>query len=377
MRMAYAGMIAILALAGPGAARGQSGVLIGFLDSPAQSESAQTFEELKEPTYQTLWVAPDKAGKLAIVAAIPELIVPRKDGFWHVGVKQVCEFSKNPMDRDGGNESVTQTVWKARIADAGTVSAKETCKPHDPGDYAPPFGRSEADQNKISQCGFELTEIEYASPAILSIRNYSGQSEDCEPRGGRYAVDFSVVGYDSEEQLTVENLLGPEAHQAYIKALPEQGQGDAGDDCGEPSQSDSGWRVGWLGGRWGFYAHQNLGYFGCMVDAPVKFRLPASITGDVAAQPDWKQLKARIPDMEYAFLSPAKDLLVVVTKAEVSFCEAAEGAPGKVLLSLPLKPIVMLQWSTGTHVEAWSKQLAALAAHPLPQPQVRLVAAKN
>jgi len=44
---------------------------------------------------------------------------------------------------------------------------------------------------------------------------------------------------------------------------------------------------------------------------------------------------------------------------------------------MPVKPIVMVQWSTGTHVEDWSKQLSGIAAKPLPEVKVKVVPVKN
>src|ERR1700720_3829229 len=55
------------------------------------------------------------------------------------------------------------------------------------------------------------------------------QSESCEPRGGRYSVEFSVLGYESDEALTVSQVLGDEARAVYLKALPKQGQGEGGE----------------------------------------------------------------------------------------------------------------------------------------------------
>lgn len=361
-------------LAVPMARGQQSGVLIGMLAEPGKSQDAQTFEEIKPPVYQTVWVAPDESGKLAVLATIPDVIVPRKDGFWHVGVKQVCDFSPDIGGQGGGNEFMRQEVWSAPVGKPGTVLVGQVCTPHDPSDYAPPYGRSEEDMHKLSQCGYELREFEYVSPVLLSVRKYQGQSEECEARGGRYTVDFSVVNYESDQALKVGEVLGNEAREAYFKALPKQGQGDAGGDCGEPNDRDDGWRIDRHGGRWTLFAHQDLGYFGCNVDAYVPFRLPSSVTGDNAPDPQWKQLKASVKDFRDAYVSPAKDLLMVMTGTELRFCEYVNGLPGKVLLTLPARPILMLQWSTGKHVGDWTKQMKEIEAHPLADAQVQVVA---
>jgi hypothetical protein len=287
-----------------------AGALLGVVES--RTEEAQEFQNIQGPKYQTLWVAPDATGKLAVLATIPELIVPRRDGFWHAGVKQVCEFRTDPLG-ENGNERITQVVWSAPIAKAGVVPITQPCTNHAPGDYAPPYGRSEADKNKISQCGFELRDIEFASPVVLSIRKHTGQSEDCEARGGRYNVDYSVIRYQPNEEVSVRQMLGREALKAYLKALPSHGQGDDGEDCGATTGADTGWRIGRNAGRWGVYAHQDLGYFGCAADALVRFRLPSSLTGDTSTPPDSKQLSAKFKGYEDAYSSPTGDMLMVVT----------------------------------------------------------------
>jgi hypothetical protein len=101
-----------------------------------------------------------------VLATIPELIVPRRAGFWHVGVKQVCDFDEG-TGGGGGNESVGQTIWTAPVAKAGEVEQNRPCTPHKPKDYAPPSFRSEEDKNKISQCGYELTDIEFVSGELV------------------------------------------------------------------------------------------------------------------------------------------------------------------------------------------------------------------
>jgi hypothetical protein len=372
MTFRHAAAISVLAaFSCVGAVRAQqSGVLIGVQEAPAQSQDAQTFDELSPPKYKTIWVAPDASGQLAVLATIPDLIVPRKDGFWHVGVGQACGYFPDPGGADEGNESMVQAVWRAPVAQAGIVPVSHLCAPRPAGDYAPSVQVNA--QNKITQCGFQLTEIWYLSPAVISVKRYSGQSEDCEPRGGHYSDDSFVVEYNSDENLSVGEFLGPDAEAAYRKALPASGKSEDGDDCDFPSNIDSGWLIQRRLGRWSIAVHQDLGPFGCAIDAPVRFRLPLSVTSDNSPVPDWKTLQASVKDLQDAYVSPAGNRIVIMTSTELQFCEFADGKPGKVLLHIPVQPIVMLQWSTGTHVQDWTNQLTELAKHPLPPPKVQV-----
>ena len=80
-------------------------------------------------------------------------------------------------------------------------------------------------------------------------------------------------------------------------------------------------------------------------------------------------------DFRDAYVPPAKNLPIVMAGTKLRFCEYAEGMPGKARFTLPAHPIVMLQWSTGKHVQDWPQQLGAIAAHALPEPEVRVAGA--
>ena len=79
--------------------RQRAGARIGGVE--ARSRGEQEFESIHEPKYQTFWIATDANGKRSVVATMPELIVGRRDGFWHVGVKQICESEAGDLGRAG------------------------------------------------------------------------------------------------------------------------------------------------------------------------------------------------------------------------------------------------------------------------------------
>jgi hypothetical protein len=345
----------------------QSGVLLGIAGpSTAEGSDTQDFATVHEPQYQTLWIARDAAGTLKVLSTLPELIVPRRDGFWHVGVKQVCEFENK-------NESLRQVVWAAPVAKPGEVEQTTPCTTHKPEDYAPPYGRAEEDMDKISQCGVQLVNILYLSPELISTSSYSGQSEDCEPRGGHYSLEYSVRAFASSEPVGFGQLLGATAKLAYARALPKQGKDDAGNDCGQPSAADdTRWRIAHAHGRWHPYAHLDMGYFGCAADAPIRMLLPASLTGDAPSPISWELLHTKLPGAADFYLSPGGDLLIAAAHDDTRFYELRAGVPGKLLLKLPPGGIVMAQWATGTHLREWTEQFAKLAQQPLPAPVIRV-----
>jgi hypothetical protein len=358
-------------LLGPRLWAQKTGLLLGVAGVTTNTLSdTQDFATIHEPQYQTLWIAASASGEWKVLATLPELIVPRRDGFWHAGVKQVCEFS-------GSNESLRQIVWAAPAMKAATVEQSAPCTPHKPEDYAGPYSRTAEDENKISQCGFQLVNLLYVSPEVISLSHFTGQSEDCEARGGHYTLDYAVRNLDSDEPLSFA-VLGPKAHDAYMQAVPNQGASDGGDDCGVPEVSkDTGWRVAHEEGRWRPYLHISLGNFGCAADEPVKIPLPASITGEASSPLDWKLLRSKVNDIADAYVSPHGDLLVAASHTEIAIYEAHAGVPGKLLLKLPASRIVMTQWATGTHVEVWTREVRNLAEQHLPEPVLHVKPTSN
>jgi hypothetical protein len=185
-------------------------------------------------------------------------------------------------------------VWNAPVTKAGIVEQGQPCAAHKPEDNAGQYERSEADQDKISQCGFELVNILYLSPEIMSIGTYSGQSEDCEPRGGHSIQDYRARRFDSDGALDFGELLGPKARNGYTRALPKRVHSMDGEDCEITFEdAETGWRIAHELERWRPHLHQELGYL-CSVDAPVSFPLPASLTGDKSPILEWKILQSRV-----------------------------------------------------------------------------------
>jgi hypothetical protein len=346
----------------------RSGALIGVEINRA--EEAQEFSEIKAPKYQTLWIAADANGKLAVLATIPELVVPRRDGFWRVGVTQVCEFS--PSDGGGGNEKIRQVVWSAPVNQAGSVEQGRKCLPDAPPNESEASSASPSENtHEITQCGFTLSDVEFVSPELISVRNYHSQSESCEPRGGRYETTFHVRRFDADKPVGFSQLLGAQTAQAYARVVPRRAKNDTGEDCGEPfSHADEDWRIGRNAGRWAPYLHQSLGYFGCSVDAPIRVRLPSALSGETFVLSDWKAFYAINKELEDGYASPTGDLAIAITKTETRVYELQQSAPGKLLLTLPAHPVVAVQWATGTHVQNWTAQLQKIASQQLPEPGV-------
>jgi hypothetical protein len=95
----------------------QTGLLLGLRDDCA-GEGCDT-------SLRTLWIAP-KGGALT-VAELPDLVVPRRDGFWRVGVRHYCDLS----ERNGGSEddsiSKQDVLFSVPVSKRATVEGLVAC----------------------------------------------------------------------------------------------------------------------------------------------------------------------------------------------------------------------------------------------------------
>ena len=73
---------------------------------------------------------------------------------------------------------------------------------------------------------------------------------------------------------------------------------------------DTDWRVGRNNGRWGAFFSQNVGNFGCAMNVPVRFRLPAAVTGESAAITDWTPYRGKDADLQDGFIAPTGDVAI-------------------------------------------------------------------
>src|SRR5258708_3736590 len=72
----------------------------------AHNRGTDAADDTSMVRYQTLWIIRD-ASSAHIVASLPDIIVPRKTGFWRVGVEHACQVNPPAGDDRKDFSSVT------------------------------------------------------------------------------------------------------------------------------------------------------------------------------------------------------------------------------------------------------------------------------
>jgi hypothetical protein len=175
---------------------------------------------------------------------------------------------------------------------------------------------------------------------------------------------FEVIGGDSSAVETFRRAV-KRGHQAYLA------HHDSTDHaCVEVHDDDKNWQIVRSRRRWvmvGRADTHRLCGFG--FEFPLDLDVPETIVGD-RAEPSWQNLERRVQNLEDAYSSPARDILLAVTKDSLFLLYAKATDPGP-LLQVPVKRgerVVMVEWATGIAVQRWTRELKAIRGQRFPPP---------
>jgi hypothetical protein len=338
----------------------QNAVLIGLHLNAWDDEKG-----MHDPSYRTFLII-FRDGKAQLAADIPDLIVPRKDGFWRVG-----SLHKGPP-RDGGFQEFIYT------APARSV-------PHAIGEFHPENPDGNCPQTRQATIGFINPDI-----TSVSYMEAPGCSLESENHHATYMLD--ALG----KALDITSLLGPAALVAQKEAdAKSKSRRDLKDCSGISALDPANWGIESANrpsksnaASWILVSDFNAPHVCNGGDTyEVKFPLPASIAGtsyhaDALASIVASSATKDLSISSHARLTPDGNFLIAFGDFEYDVPLRVFNVKQQIV---DLKPVlsvsthtnlswgfnlVMIQWALGSHVAAWESELKALAAASLPEPIV-------
>lgn len=314
-----------------------SGILLGTHWSSGDTN----FGGVK-PGDRTWWIA-EVNGEVQ-VSQIPNILFPRKDGFWVAGTKEVQE-----------GESFERYVWAAPLGE----HAKST-QPNLP--------------NSACHDETNARDILFVGSNFLAIREFGSAQCANYGEGTVYYVTTPENPnwlYKSENfGLQISDVLGPDGMDQFNKAVAAMGEAESDDiKCGRLYARPENWAILRDKGHWvvrgnGSYGgHVCDGYFGTEFD--VHMRPLKDVVGYDELPIGWNRVQEAFSDAKDAFESPNGDFLLVLREGELIVCRVANGKIGAVVSRQPLHEseyAVMAQWALGDSVVRWDRQVARLLA---------------
>lgn len=287
--------------------------------------------------YRTLWIT-RAAGKVSIDTS-PNLLVPRRDGFWAIG--------SNISSRDDKKE---EFVWRAPIGKQVAIH-----------ELSQEEAESLPDEASISR------PIDFVSAAYIGIAkaNYT-EFESFHM--------FSLDDGAYEHPIDISSLLGP-ASWAKLneeKTAPSGVPVSMQNSCNlevKPANWDLVRNDGrWLVQGWG-PVDCGLSSVGAIQTYLTTIHPPASTGGFDELPVTWEQVTKAFPLAVDAFAAPTWGLLVILTSEDMLVCPVTQTGIGKPVGQSPLlayeKP-VMAQWAVGRFVASWTEQFQHFKASPGP-----------
>ncbi|WP_243121082.1 hypothetical protein [Clostridium autoethanogenum] len=268
--------------------------------------------------YRTLWIS-SSYGKIMPIVNIKDLVVPRKSGFWKVGVKKVWE--------KGVKKDI---VWGETLGNNKTSRIK---------------------YRSISGISSEILFVgeEYISMDDKKVYN----DDDGDQRFER--GDFSVLPLDNFDgnKMDFSKAFGDDAGSRlkysadlYLKKV------NLSKNKIDENKLQTNWSVDRRSGRWMLRGRIPYG------DFDVMYAAPTILTDYDDLYPSFDVIKKDIPDAVDAYTSPNRDFIVVLTETELKIYSLNNKKIGKLDKEFDLKngeTAVMSQWSLGSYVDEWNK----------------------
>jgi hypothetical protein len=333
-------------LAAVPAAAQQSGVLLGV--ATGEEGGAR---------HRTLWIAAD-GGKPAVLASGPDLLVPRRSGFWRVCL--VGEWSL----QDGELRE-----WDTLVAAPATRSRGRCADRRS--------GPSESEQQEARCHATMNADLLFVGSDAASVRAHEETNCGAHYSGG---TATELISLDDRSRVDVAAVLEPSARARLLDASLRAARAEFGDLGEVDTVMDDAqdtipqaqflvqreWAIERGVGQWQLAGQTSCSpYVACGDDlrafSVTGFAAPTRLVGHDALAIPLEVLRSRVPGLVDAVSSPRGDLLVVFTPDSVFVFVPQAGRVGESALRMPTPgKVVMVQWAVGRFVPLWTKEIAKL-----------------
>ncbi|WP_070109763.1 hypothetical protein [Clostridium acetireducens] len=120
------------------------------------------------------------------------------------------------------------------------------------------------------------------------------------------------------------------------------------------------WAVVRRSGRWILRGRVNFN--DSKMDYDISYAPPKKIVNYDELYPSFNVIKSKVPLATDAYTSPNRDFIIIFTKTNLMVAHLKNGVIGDIAINVNLKEgeePIMCQWATGTYVDSWTKQVEA------------------
>jgi hypothetical protein len=269
-------------------------------------------------------------------------------------------------------------LWTSRASER--VKLQEDCQTVPASSL--PFAETDSAERAVLDttevvCSIQKVDIDFVNGRYLGTSEMSGQTEQCEPRGGRFDYSSTIREWEGDS-LGFGDVAGVAGDSAFARAARLAVDSAPREECGnftsdaeskaEQARAVTDWHITRGRGHWRAGVSRNIFGSECFFDAAIELPLPASFTGHDHLQPAWEEIERKVPGAVDAMTSPAGDLVIVLTPDSLLAYSSNGNALGARVLAIPFRRerVVMIEWALGKSVARWDKEIARLRPTLLP-----------
>ncbi|HEY3926768.1 MAG TPA: hypothetical protein VGL89_00200 [Candidatus Koribacter sp.] len=276
------------------------------------------------------WIVRD--GSSVDVTTGDRLLVPRKSGWWELGITQLTRV---------GSQTRSARVWAAPF---GQPRAKTHVMPMSDDDTCP----DDMNTYTVSWVGTDFAALQHDYESSCMGRSVS--------RGQSFVVrldDLREKNDVNAQRLKISELAGEDAR----KAMGDGAAAVSSDDENEISADEESWIVSRERGHYRLLGtvERDMESGGQTYDVPLD--PPKTLVGPDALAVGWDAVLHKVPDAVDAYTSPAGDWLVIVTPHSLQVFTLDQGKIGERLKRVQIESpaVVAAQWALGEDLNAWGE----------------------
>lgn len=343
-----------------------SGILLGIKREREHFDFVK--QENDKPQYKTLYIT-NNNGNVILSAQGSGILVPRNGRFWLVDIKTERERDKY---KDFNYETNVDFISAKKANNRPVKESNKKSKPGRPGELAKKEYESDSTYRNFE---YDLSlELSFVGNDYITEQGEGYcVSWGAHPQHWRWlsTIPFNEANKIKKpndkiiiKEIGISELLGNDAKIELLKKGKEYYEKHIDEGLAEEVDSEKDWGLFRQNGKWvvkgflGYSSEASRGYY-AIFDTNI---IPTKqMVGHDILVPDWNIIKTFIPDAKDAFLSPKKDMLVVLTPKELRvFIDFKDDYIGKSTYKIDLGEeidVIMAQWSIGNAVEKWANEI--------------------
>jgi hypothetical protein len=316
----------------------RSGVLLGLrsIECEEHKKNGKRSVSMKKVPYRTLWIA-TKNRRLYPVLQISDLFVPRKSGFWKVGI--------NTLNRDGKMQDVlfAYPIEKNFKHEFSEIQRHE----------------KENIRRNILFIGNDYIATEYGQSLAPDTQYYD-----------RLQV-LPIDNIQNEHSIKISDIAGEQGKYALMASGKERlaSLEKHEFDKLEKKPKEESFGMVRRNGHWILQGRLNAKdpeHRESFIDFTINMIPSAKLINYDQLYVSWNAIKTKVPEALDAYTSPNNDLVIVVCqKAIYIYTLKGYQLSDKPLQKIKLQEkesVVMAEWATGDYVERWQEMIHSQAS---------------